>query len=217
MNKMELRPRSFIIYAIGALCIAFAVIFMLRSNIGTSTWDSLHYAISNATGITFGTATIVVAVTFTIMVVIMQRSWHYAAMLIPIFFVGLLINFIDQVIMAEFIVTTLPARILSYAFGLALLPFGGALLIISTLPAGVFDEFNLALMKVLKSNKLVLIRGIMEVTAVLVAFCIGLYAGDAIGQIGIGTIIFSLTVGTFLKTYLSIFERIGLYEIKQND
>jgi uncharacterized membrane protein YczE len=210
-----LRNASF--YALGGIFIAFGVVFMLRSNMGLSTWDTLHYSLTNLFGIEMGDATIYVALFFTLLIIVLNRDIKYLIMAIPIFGVGILINVINLHVMVDFEPVSLVARILSYLFGLSLLPFGGSLLIISTFPAGVFDEFNLTLMRLLKSNNLVLVRVIMEVTAVLTAFILGAIAGDAIGMINIGTIIFSLTVGLFLKTYLTLFERIGLYEFEQND
>lgn len=185
---------------------------MLRAELGNSTWDTLHVALSNWTGISLGNATIYVAFVFTLLVIILNRDIRYIAMAIPIFGVGALINYINDYLLVDFIVGGLFLQVITYVAGLLLLPLGGSLLIISTFPAGVFDEFNLAVKRKLKSYSLVRIRVIMEISAVTVAFLIGILAGNPKGAIGIGTIIFSVTVGSILKTYLNIFERIGLYE-----
>lgn len=217
MIRVQFKLQNFLFYTFGAFSIAFGVIFMLRSNLGTSTWDTLHYALSQLLDIEIGDATIVVALFFTVLVIALNKNFKYIFMAIPIFVVGFLINYINLDLLGSFTVTTIFGRIGSYLLGLLLLPLGGSLLIVSTFPAGVFDEFNLAVMRVLKTDKLVLIRVIMEISAVLTAFIIGVFANDPQGMINIGTIIFSVTVGSFLKTYLNIFERIGLYENKQND
>jgi uncharacterized membrane protein YczE len=211
MNNISFKPRNFLFYLIGGAAIAFGVIFMVRSQIGTSTWDTLHVAISEATPITLGWATIVVAIAFTIAVIILNKNWVYVFMVIPVFGVGWFIDFVDQIIMVNYEPTTLFTQILSYIVGLLILPLGGSLLIISTFPAGVFDEFNLAVMRVLKSKSLVKIRVIMELTAVAVALLISLSSGNDIGTLNVGTVIFALTVGLILKQYLKLFERIGLY------
>ena len=190
---------------------------MVRGGIGTSTWDTLHVALSDATPISIGMATIVVALIFTVAVVILNKHWVYFFMAIPIFGVGFLIDLVNDVILVDFEVTSLVLRILTYSLGLALLPLGGSLLIISTFPAGVFDEFNLAVMRALKKESLIGIRVIMEITAVTVALIVSLSAGNGIGTIHIGTLIFAISVGFILKIYLKLFERIGLYENKQND
>lgn len=211
MNKVSFKARNFIAYALGALCIAFGVVFMLRSSLGTSTWDTLHYALSIALNIELGDATIVVAIMFTIAVVALNKQAKYLFMAIPVVVVGQLINFVNLILLKDFAVDNLIGQVLTYGLGIAILPLGGALLIISTFPAGVFDEFNLAVMKKLHSEKLVLIRVIMEITAVSIAFVIGQFAGIGFGTINVGTLIFALTVGIILKKYLKLFERLGLY------
>ena len=205
------------VYLLGCITISFGVIFMLRSDIGLSTWDTLHFALHKLTGITIGTATIVVAITFTVIIIVMNKSFRYVLMTIPIFLVGWLIDVINFNILDIFTVVQIYTRIPTYIVGLLLLPLGGSLLIISKFPAGVFDEFTLAMMRILKTKNLIKTRVIIEIAAVATALIIGLFAGIGLGQISFGTIIFSLTVGTFLKLYLTIFERIGLYETEQND
>jgi len=215
--KNEIKLKRVIKYFIGMLMIAFGVVMMIRSSIGNSSWDTLHYALHKYTGITVGEATIVVALIFTLLVILLNKNIKYLLMAIPIFTVGYFIDVFNLQILADFEVTTLLPQILTYTVGLFLLPMGGALLIVSTYPAGVFDEFMLAVMRKLKSEKMVLIRVIMELSAVIVAFIIGRLADIGFGKIGIGTLIFSLAVGWLVKRYLNLYERIGLVENKQID
>lgn len=205
------------LYVLGFFAISFGVVFCLRSGIGLSTWDTLHYALHKLTSITIGTATIVVAGTFTIAVIILNKNFKYIFMAVPIFVVGWLIDVVNLDWMREFAVSGLLLQIPTYIIGLLLLPLGGSLLIISTFPAGVFDEFTLAMMRIFKTKNIIKTRVIIEISAVLTALIIGLIAGIGLGQIRIGTIIFSVSVGTLLKLYLAFFERIGLYEVEQND
>jgi uncharacterized membrane protein YczE len=199
------------------LLISFGVILMIRSNVGVSTWDTLHWALHLFLDIEVGTATIIVALAFTISVVLLRKNLQYFYMGIPVVIVGLLINVIDLVLLADFQPQNMLVRIMSFGLGLAILPLGGSFLIISTFPAGVFDEFNLVMVHLLRTNNFVLVRVIMELSAVTLAFIIGRLAGSEFGMINVGTIISALTIGLILKQYLKLFERIGLYEIKQND
>lgn len=221
MTKLENYYIDFIlrvvVYSLGCIAISFGVVFMLRSGLGLSTWDTLHYALHKFINITIGTSTIVVALTFTAIIIYLNRSFKYILMTIPIFVVGWLIDIVNLDIMKDFIVSEWYTQVPTYILGLALLPLGGSLLLVSRFPAGVFDEFTLAMMRILKTKNLVKTRGIIEISAVLTAFIIGLFAGIGLGEISIGTIIFSLSVGTFLKLYLSLFERMKLYETEQND
>jgi uncharacterized membrane protein YczE len=215
--KHELKLFRIIKYLLGMVFIAVGVVFMLRSDFGNSSWDTLHYSLSALVNITIGSATIYVALTFTLMVILLNRKIKFLLMAIPIVIVGPLIDLFNLRVFIWLQPETLLTQIPVYFIGLSLLPLGGALLLISSYPAGVFDEFNLALKRLLKMKSLVPIRVIMELTAVLTALILGLIAGVGIGKIGFGTLIFSLTVGFYLKTYLKLFERIGLSEHQQND
>ena len=210
-------------YTIGMISISFGVVFMLRSDIGNSSWDTLHYSLDallhDTLGIswfTIGWAMILVATIFTILVIILTKNYKYLFMFVPILLVGRFVDVVNLYIMVDFLPSTIFLRIVSYVLGVILLPLGGALLLSSTYPAGVFDEFMFAVARKLKTEKIVIIRVIMELTAVLVALTTGFIAGIGFGKIGIGTLIFSLLVGTILKYILMILEKLGLYKDKQN-
>lgn len=218
----ELKWYRIIKYILGMTFIAIGVSFMLKSDIGNSSWDTLHWSMQHLFGITFGTATIIVATIFLILVVILNNNLKYILMAIPIFVVGPLIDITNGLLAIEAVPGLLIYKILYFIAGLTLLPLGGALLLISTYPAGVFDEFNMVVVRKLKLKSLVPTRVIMELTAVMVAAVLGYFAGFTFehyifGKIGIGTIIFAIFVGVFLKFYLKLFERIGLDENQQND
>lgn len=204
-------------YIFGMVFIALGVVLVLKSDLGNSTWDTLHYALSELLQITIGTATIVVAMIFVVLVIVMNKSLKYLFMCIPILVVGPLIDIFNDVIFVNLLPTMFIQQLLLFLLGLLILPLGGALLIISTYPAGVFDEFMLAIMRITKSDNLVKIRVIMEVSAVTAALIIGLLAGIGRGKIYYGTIVFALSMGPIIKIYLKALERIGLSENKQND
>ncbi|MCK5388573.1 MAG: hypothetical protein KAJ22_04745 [Candidatus Izimaplasma sp.] len=214
-HKMVFSFKNISIYLLGAVIISFAVVMMLRSMMGVSSWDTLHYSLHALTGITIGKATIVVAIIFTVFVTVANKDAKYIGMVIPILLVGALIDLFNLHLLVNYLPINIYLRIITYFIGLVLLPFGGSLLIISSFPAGVFDEFMITLMRLLKTNNLVLVRVIMEITAVAVAIMLGFIAGIQFGMVNIGTLIFSLSVGVFIKTYLKLFERVGLYEIEQ--
>ena len=218
----ELKLSRIIKYILGMLFIAFGVSLMLKSQIGNSSWDTLHYSMEQLFKISFGTATIIVAMTVLIIVIIMNRNFKFALMAIPIVIVGPLIDVFNNLVSAQILPETLFLQIVFYFLGITLLLLGGAFLLISSYPAGVFDELNMAIIRKYKFKSLVPTRVIMELTAVLTAAILGYLAGFEysnfkFGRIGIGTIIFAFTIGIFLKIYLKLFERIGLNENKQTN
>lgn len=209
-------------YAAGGALIAIGVVFALRSNLGLSTWDTLHYALHKFVtkflfNLTIGEATIVVAVLFTLVIMYLNRKIKYIAMGIPIWYVGRLIDYFDLDLLVNFTPTDMAIRIICFIVALVSLTLGGTLLIVSGFPAGVFDEFTLSIMRIFKTNNLARTRVIIELIAVLVAIIISILAGEGLGALSIGTIIFALSVGPILKILLTFFERIGLYETEQVD
>ena len=213
--KRELKLSRILKYIVGMILIALGVTFMLKSSIGNSSWDTLHYSLEHLFNISFGTATIIVATIFMIMTVVLNKSLKYVLMWIPVLIVGPLIDLFILVFDAGTVAELLYMKILYFIIGLSVLPLGGAFLLISNYPAGVFDEFNLAVVRKFKFKSLVPTRVIMELTAVLIAYVLGRIAGIGFGKIGIGTLIFAISVGIYLKVYLKLLERIGLYENQQ--
>jgi uncharacterized membrane protein YczE len=215
-HNMVFSIKNISFYLLGMIIISFGVVMMLRSLLGVSSWDTLHYSLHKLTGITVGDATIYVALTFTVFVTVGNKDLKYIGMAIPIFVVGNLIDLFNLNLLLNYLPKNIFLRILTYIIGLFTLPLGGSLLIISSYPAGVFDEFMLTLMRVFKTEKLILIRIIMELSAVTLAIVLGFMAGIQFGMFNIGTLIFSVCVGMLIKFYLKLFASMGLYELKQN-
>ena len=212
----QLTLKNMSLYMLGMIFIGFGVSLMIRSYVGVSSWDTLHYSLDQLIPwLTFGMANALVASTTTLVIVYMNRNWKYIVMLLPVYIVALFIDVFDKIIFVDLIYSQAWHHLLGYFIGLSVLPLGGSLMIISKLPAGVYDEFMIAILRKLKSTKIPLVRGTIEVTVVLAALVIGYFAGAGIGKLSYGTVLFSISFGFYLKFYLSIFERIGLYEIKQ--
>jgi len=211
----QLTLKNISIYTLGMFCIGFGVSLMIRSFLGVSSWDTLHYSLEHLVdGLTFGMANAFVATLATATIIYMNKNWKYILMLLPILIVAFIIDLFDKVVLVNVIYDETWQHILGYFIGLSILPLGGSLMIISKLPAGVYDEFMLAVLRKLKSNKIALVRGIIELTVVLIAVIISVLDGNGFGKLYYGTIIFSIAVGFYIKFYLSLFERIGLYELK---
>lgn len=217
MNKSIVSFKNITIYFFGLVFIAFGVTFALRADFGMSSWDTFHFSLHKLLGITIGTAMIVLSSLFTLTITLFHKNAKYLVMFVPVIVVGLLVDLINLVILADFdVISTLP-RIITFLGALTFLPFGGSLLIVSTFPAGVYDEFMFMIMKQLKSNKMILIRVIIELAIVSFALLTGFAAGIGFGQINIGTIIFSIAVGLFIKIYLKGFSKIGYYQFNNNE
>ena len=112
-SNMIFSKKNLFIYFLGSVVIAFSVVMMIKSEIGLSSWDTLHYSIYLLTGTSVGVATIYVAMTFTVMVILLNKEIKYIGMTIPIVLVGLLINFFNDQVFVNFVPNSLTIQILT--------------------------------------------------------------------------------------------------------
>lgn len=216
--KTNLSVSKILRYNLGMIAIGAGVIPMVRSNIGVSSWDTLNFSLTSLhSSITLGIGSVITSTVIMILTIALYRNWVYLIMLIPIIIVSGWIQFFDVVVFVNLAYTATWQHILGFTIGMFMLPLGGSLMISTRLPAGVYDEFMLAVLKTVKSSNIPLVRAIIELTVVFTAFVIGLFTGIGFGKINIGTILFSLLIGVLISFYLMIFERIGIYDRKQID
>lgn len=205
--NVSISVKHTIYYLLGCIAIALGVALVVRSELGTSPYDTLHVAIYQTTPLTIGQATILVALTTTLIVMILQRHYKYLFMAIPIFIVGGFIDLFDVVIFGNFYPEAWMIKGILFILSLLLLPLGGALLILSTYPAGVFDELMIALMRLFKTKHMIKLRILIDISFLLMALVLTLSVNQNIGSLQVGTFIFILGIGPLLKQYLKLFRR----------
>jgi len=198
--------KRIIFYLLGSFFIGFGVVLIIKSDLGTSPWDTLHVAISLVTPLTIGMAAQVVALLVTAAVTLYHKNTKYLFMVIPILLVGWVIDLFDLIILEGFNPQGMLALV-PFLTGLMIVPLGGALLLESKFPAGVFDELMLVVMRVAKTEKLAKTRIVLESVPVVLALIITLIAFGSIGSIHIGTIVFVVSVGPLLQYYLKFLRR----------
>jgi len=86
------------------------------------------------------------------------------------------------------------------------IPLGSAILIRTKLPAGIFDELMFFTAHVTKF-KLSAARTLNESLIVGLAIAIGYATGRGLGEVGLGSIAYALSVGWILKGILSLFDK----------
>ena len=100
-------------------------------------------------------------------------------------------------------------RLLFFVFGVILMAAGASMLIVSTFPAGIYEELMLTVMRIFKTNRMGLTRLVIEFSIVILALLIGIIGGFGFGGINIGTIIISIFFGYILRFFLSAFKKLG--------
>ncbi len=215
--RENLTLKNFFLYVVGMALIGLGVSPMIRSDFGVSSYDTLNYSLMHALNIPFALASAITATTALILIIILYKSLSYIVMIIPIVLVSIFIYIFDSIVFASLEYDTFVEHIAGFTFGMFMLPLGGSLIITTKLPAAVYDELMLAVMKKTNSTKLPIVRSFIEITVVILAIVFGYIADIGFGRIGLGTIVFALGIGWIIRFYLTLFERMGLYETQQID
>ncbi|MGL6106392.1 YczE/YyaS/YitT family protein [Romboutsia sp.] len=185
----------FIRLFVGLFVCALSIVFMVNANLGLSPWDVLHQGIADKVGITMGTASICVGVVIVIADVLLGENVGWGTILNMIF-IGL---FLDLILFSNIIPISnnLIMGIIMLCIGMILMGIGMVFYIGSGLGSGPRDGMMVALQK--RTNKPVkLIRGIMELGALIVGYFLG-------GSVGIGTLITAVGLGYFIQAIFKIF------------
>ena len=200
LNKINYRKSTlrYLTIFVGLFIVGNGIVFTINANLGVNPWDVLHIGIANQTGLSIGRVIqgiglLLVAVSYFFGVKI------YVGTILNMIFLGL---FVDLVIGWGYV--PLPEmiwqRIALYVAGVVVFGFGVAVYISANLGAGPRDSLMLALTRA-TSIRMGTIRTIMEITAAAIGFFLG-------GPLGIGTVIFALTIGIFMEIGFSIISKI---------
>lgn len=194
---------------VGLFIVGNGIVLTIQANIGVNPWDVLHIGIANRTGLTIGTVIQVVGLLL-VVVSYFFKVKIYVGTVLNMIFLGL---FVDLVIAWGYVPNPelIWQRIILYVSGVIVFGFGVAVYISANLGAGPRDSLMLALTQVSRF-RVGTIRTFIEITAATVGFFLG-------GPLGIGTVIFALTVGFFMEigfTIIKAFKRTRPYELIWN-
>ncbi|MCI9995939.1 YczE/YyaS/YitT family protein [Clostridioides difficile] len=187
---------KFLKLVVGLFICSVGIVLTINCNLGLSPWDVFHQGLSNHIGITIGTASIIVGSIVVIADVVLGENVGWGTvfnMLLIGFFMDLLLysNLIPEA-------DSLFVGIIMLILGLVLLAVGMVFYMGSGLGSGPRDGLMVALQK--KTGKsLKLIRGTIEVGALIVGFLLG-------GKVGIGTIISAFGLGYFTQMVFGLFK-----------
>lgn len=174
---------------VGLALFSLAISLMVKANIGVSPWDVFHQGISNVTGMSFGTASIVVGLAILVVSFALKERIGYGT-LSNMVIIGLIIDWIfaiDLIPQSANLWVGLGMLLL----GMVLTGFASFLYISAAFGAGPRDSMMVALVK--RTGRSVgTIRTLIELTAL----CFGYLMG---GQVGIGTLILALGIGPTIQ------------------
>jgi len=187
--------RDFLVIQIGFALFGFAIATLIRANLGTGPWAMLEVAISQLTGLTPGTMSIIVGfVVLTGALALRERiGWGTLG---NILFIGpwedLALSLIPPATNNLFLQTTMLLA------GILMIGLATALYIGVDAGAGPRDSLMLAVKRV-SGWSLRRARGSIEVIVVLTGWLLG-------GPAGIGTIIFAILIGPAVQWGFKLFK-----------
>lgn len=177
------------IYFIGLLIMAFGIVLMIRADLGSAPWDVFHIGLFYQVGLTIGTWSIIVGFFILMISTMITKKLPPLGAFLNMLMVGIFIDLymmIPQLHTPDLFVGKLTMLLL----GVMVIGIGIGVYISSRCGAGPRDSLMIALTEV-TGWKVQYIRLGME----LVVLCLGWLLG---GPVFIGTILFSLTIGSIV-------------------
>lgn len=201
---------KFSIYVLGMLVLSFAVTLILRSGLGSGSWDAFNANFSELTKgkISIGRASQITGLFFLTIILLYRRQPKYLLSLVPIFISGFFIDLWNLVILKNFILSNIYLQILGFIGGTLLLPLGLSIMIQSKLATMVYDEITYILVDVTKMKSFAIVRIFFELFAIVLAIIFGLIAGIGLGEVNLGTVIISFFLGPIITMWNNIFDLI---------
>ncbi len=182
------------IMILGFFVIAIGIVMTVQAGMGPAPWDVLHVGISRTTGIPLGRIIVYTG----LVVIIVGLSIRVRPTLCTILNMLLIGTFVDLISAAARIETPEAAigRLALLAAGIVISGLGEGIYLGTGAGAGPRDGFMLGLVR-LTRKRIWLVQTVIEVTVVLAGYLLG-------SPPGVGTVIFALTIGYFVETFLRI-------------
>ena len=189
MSKLKSFILKFTKMIIGFCFCAIGIVMTINANLGLSPWDVLHEGIYKITGITMGNASIIIGTIVVVVNILLKENLGWGT-IINMVLVGILMDFLMLNNLIP-IANTFITGIIMMLLGMFILGIGCVLYLGSGFGSGPRDGMMVAIQR--KTGKsLTLIRGLMEISALIVGYLLG-------GTVGIGTVISAFGLGYFIE------------------
>lgn len=180
-----------IITLIGGLFLfSIGIVLSIQANVGLAPWDAFSIGIANITNSTYGHISIITGFIFLIIVVLMKEKFGIGTLLNIV-----LIGFFADLILSWNIIPVIQnfwLGILILFLGQIIISIASYFYIGSGLGAGPRDSFMIALKKRLPRIPIGVIRGGIEMCALLVGWLFG-------AKVGLGTVIAVFGIGFIIQ------------------
>jgi uncharacterized membrane protein YczE len=203
---------NIIYYLSGIICLGFAVNIVKASTLGSGAWDTVTINIRDffninlgVDWITLGMVSFSVSLIIMMIVLIYRKEIKYLLMILPIFLVALSIDSWNLIVFKDYESNVFLIRLIFYIIGILTLPLGLSLVVKSSFPAFVFDEWMLMMVKVLKAKRITYVRLSIEVLGILIGVVFGYLVyynlDGSLGAVNIGSLIISVALSPLMALY----------------
>ena len=176
---------------VGLFLFALGIVFQLESGLGLSPWDVLHQGIAEHTPLSFGAANVVVGL------IVLAVAWALGAKIgfatvANSVFVGAFVQALTAIDAVDGLADDpLAVRIALLVIAMPVYGIASALYLGAWMGAGPRDSLMVVL-GARTHRRLGIVRAGIELLALAVGFALG-------GTVGIGTVVFALTIGPALE------------------
>lgn len=174
---------------IGLILNAVGIVFTINAQMGLGPWNALHMGLSYITGISFGKIIIIVGLFLLIFIYQMDRSIGIGT-LACVFGLGVSVDFtlyLNLIPVSHHLITGIPMLLI----GMELIAIGSYFYIKSAFGTGPRDGLMVVLTRV-TGKPVGLIRGLIEVSVLIVGYLLG-------AKIGLGTLIVGFGIGPMVE------------------
>jgi uncharacterized membrane protein YczE len=176
--------RDFLVIQLGFLLFGLSIDMMVQANLGLSSWDVLHMALTYHLPVSLGEASIAVAFIIVIVDVILREPLGWGTIM-NVVFIGVWVDVLRPYVPS--VPSAFWVQVPYLLLATLVMGFATAIYIGVDAGAGPRDSLMLALSRISKTS-LRLSRTVLEGTAVLVGWALG-------GPFWLGTIVSAITIG----------------------
>lgn len=196
MKKLLFNSLKYSWLILGLWVLSTSIVMLIQAGLGPTPWDVFHLGVSSHVPFSLGQVMIGTGVVF------IALSWvlgikPFTGSILNMMLVGIFVDIMQQ--WGWFpIVHSLWFKVGYFVPGVVLCGLGTGMYISAKLGSGPRDSMMLALSKI-SGWRIGIVRTGMEVSVVVIGVLLG-------GQFGVGTIIFSLSIGWVTEFFLGFFE-----------
>lgn len=190
--------KNIILYAIGVGIMPLGVVLTVNAHLGAGGYDALNFVLADILGIPTSYAIYLTAFLVLLLAAAIRRSFPRIETFISSFFLGLSTDF-WQGVLENVEGKNLVNAIILLMLGMIVIAFAIACYMISVFPTNPTDDLIVALQE--RGVRIRVAKTTMDVVCVVLAFLAG-------GEIGVGTIICTVGLGSIVDVFHKVISKI---------